>query len=91
MAKFRKRPIIVEAVRYLGNGNMENREVPKWLWKAFEEEVAQSTNGTETFIIKTLEGEHIVSPGDYIIQGVKGELYPIKADIFEQTYEKVEE
>jgi len=41
--------------------------------------------------IRTLEGELIVSPGDWIIRGVKGELYPCKPDIFEATYEKVME
>jgi hypothetical protein len=39
--------------------------------------------------IDTLEGGHIVCPGDYVITGVKGERYPCKPDIFEQTYEKV--
>lgn len=41
--------------------------------------------------IDTLEGGHIVCPGDWIITGVKGERYPCKPDIFEQTYERVEE
>ena len=41
--------------------------------------------------IDTLEGGHIVCPGDFIITGVKGEKYPCKPDIFEATYEKVEE
>jgi len=41
--------------------------------------------------IDTLEGGHNVCPGDWIITGVKGEHYPCKPDIFEQTYEKVEE
>lgn len=40
--------------------------------------------------IDTLEGGHIVCPGDYIIKGVQGEFYPCKPDIFEQTYERVE-
>lgn len=39
--------------------------------------------------IKTLEGKHFISPGDYIITGIKGERYPCKPDIFEQTYEPV--
>jgi hypothetical protein len=42
-------------------------------------------------IIKTLEGEHIATIGDYIIKGVKGEYYPCKEDVFLQTYEKVNE
>lgn len=40
--------------------------------------------------IDTLEGGHIVCPGDWVITGVKGELYPCKPDIFEQTYERVD-
>ncbi len=43
----------------------------------------------EKFFIKTLEGDHLISEGDYIIKGVKGEFYPCKPDIFESTYEKV--
>ena len=39
--------------------------------------------------IKTLEGDHLSFNGDYIIQGVKGELYPCKPDIFHMTYEEV--
>ena len=41
--------------------------------------------------IKTLEGNHKCSIGDYIIKGVQGEFYPCKPDIFKQTYEQVEE
>lgn len=41
-------------------------------------------------IIKTLEGEHIATIGDFIIKGVNGEFYPCKPDIFEKTYEKAE-
>ena len=41
--------------------------------------------------IITLEGNHKAIPGDYIIKGVKGEFYPCKPDIFEMTYEVVEE
>jgi hypothetical protein len=43
-----------------------------------------------TPMIDTLEGVHLVTPGDWIITGVKGEHYPCKPDIFEMTYERVE-
>ena len=43
-----------------------------------------------TFSILTLEGEHLVNWGDYIIRGVKGELYPCKEDIFRATYENLD-
>lgn len=41
--------------------------------------------------VDTLEGGHIVCPGDWIIKGIKGEFYPCKPDVFQATYEKVEE
>jgi hypothetical protein len=45
--------------------------------------------GTDPLIIKTLEGDHVISPGDFLIKGIQGELYPCKPDIFEATYEPV--
>lgn len=45
----------------------------------------------EPFEVDTLEGTMRGNPGDYLIQGVKGEYYPCKPDIFEETYEKTEE
>ena len=88
--RFRKKPIEVEAVHYLGDGNMDGG-VPPWLWHALSEGKAEATNGADPFVIHTLEGDHIASPGDWIIRGVKGELYPCKPDIFELTYEAVED
>lgn len=87
--KFRKKPVVIEAVRYEGCGNMAGHEVPDWIWDALENGTMHSMNGSDPLIIKTLEGDHTVSPGDYIIQGVKGELYPCKPDIFKATYERV--
>lgn len=87
--KFRKKPVVIEAVKYLGEGNVENNETTDWMWDALEKGVMRYPNGNDPLIIKTLEGDHTVSPGDYIIQGVKGELYPCKPDIFEATYEPV--
>lgn len=80
MAKYRKKPIVVDAVQ----------------WHGFEDGphnlgvVPYNSPGDEGFgYIKTLEGGHIVTPGDWIITGVKGERYPCKPDIFELTYESV--
>jgi hypothetical protein len=91
MGKYRKKPVVIEAVHYRGGGYCDGRGLPDWLWVALEDETCRSTNGTDPFIIKTLEGEMVCAPGDWIIKGVKGELYPCKPDIFEATYEKVEE
>ena len=89
MPKFRKKPVVIEAVKYEGAGNFKDGAVPDWMWAALEDGTMQATNGSDPLIIKTLEGDHTAAPGDYIIQGIKGELYPCKPDIFEATYEAV--
>jgi hypothetical protein len=73
-----KKPVTVEALQYLGTEESV-RDVLE-----FVGEKVESNNG---LIIKTLEGQHIASVGDYIIKGVKGEFYPCKPDIFEMTYD----
>ena len=94
MAKLRKKPVVVEAFRYDGdlidiNGNYY---VPDWAIEAFEKDVLfydEHNDHPFELFIKTLEGNHHVSVGDYIIKGVQGELYPCKPDIFLATYEEV--
>ena len=90
MLKFRKKPVVIEAVQYIGGGNVNPRgAVPMWLWAALETGEAYYTNGADPLKLVTLEGDLTVSPGDWIIQGIKGELYPCKPDIFAATYEPV--
>ena len=93
--KFRKKPVVVEA-RQLTPETAE--EIGKWcnaelyisegyksyLW-GWGLDIQE-----RTLTIQTLEGDHIASMGDWIIQGVKGEFYPCKPDIFEMTYEAAE-
>lgn len=81
MPQFRKKPVIVEAFRYW----IDDR--PDW----FCDQVAASQIIThETHCeIHTLEGVMRGEVGDYIIQGIKGEIYPCKVDIFEASYEFV--
>lgn len=79
MAKYRKKPVIVEAEVYRGgleDGILCDDLGDVTLWKPY---------------VNSLEGRLFITPGDYIITGVKGERYPCKPDIFEMTYEKVEE
>ena len=93
--KYRKKPVVIEAVQlneYLSNEN------PQWLIEAIISKkisIICESNITPLKIkeaqIYTLEGIMTASLGDYIIKGVNGELYPCKPDIFEKTYEKVEE
>lgn len=96
--KYRKKPIVIEAFQY--DGDMINSSgepyVPDWAIKALnnndmfykEEELYSEPCG---LFIKTLEGNMHVSVGDYIIKGINEELYPCKPDIFESTYELVED
>ncbi|EGT3845482.1 hypothetical protein I5976_16960 [Clostridioides difficile] len=87
MAKFKKKPVEVEAFK-LGY-DVE----PKWFIENdrvcnFIQE--KCIGGNVSCDLETLEGTMRANKGDYIIQGVKGEIYPCKADIFEMTYQKVE-
>jgi hypothetical protein len=85
MPLFRKKPVTIEAVQYEKDGNLAWHQAPRWLWEALESGVAFNRDGR--LMLRTLEGEHVVSDGDWIIRGVKGELYPCKPDIFALTYE----
>ena len=83
--KFRKKPVDVEAVQW--EATKESFDAIMAMgdidWKPGE-------MGSETFVITTLEGDHLAKKGDWIIRGVNGEFYPCKPDIFEKTYEQVE-
>jgi hypothetical protein len=87
--KYRKKPVVIEATQWDGTYTQA---------KALEKELGLNTLGMSAhppsnkvswWKIGTLEGGHIVTIGDWIITGVKGEFYPCKPDIFELTYEKV--
>ena len=80
MAKFRKKPVIVEAVQFLP---MTIDLVEKFVGG----DLGKNENGDT--VIVTLEGAMICSVGDFIIKGVNGEFYPCKPDVFEKTYELV--
>jgi hypothetical protein len=101
MAKYRKKPVVVGAEQWFKLGNVE--EVKEYDWcKEFNKNELVVIERCGNILCKhcggylknhgwidTLEGGHLVCPGDWIITGVKGEKYPCKPDIFEQTYEKV--
>ena len=78
--KFKKKPVIIEAVQYDNNKN----EIEEFVGTALRTLQKES----ETFLfIDTLEGTMRIDPDDYVIKGVHGEFYPCKPDIFEETYE----
>jgi hypothetical protein len=89
--KFRKKPVVIEAVRVsdlIAEFFQRKALWPTWATEAFDAGTLQV--GERSVQIKTLEGEMIGDAGDWIIRGVKGELYPCKPDIFAATYEPVE-
>ena len=101
MAKYRKKPVVVEAFQMTKEHRQDNSEWPNWLHRAWQMEPNEvgsvdpsefpNSDGTDRLKIHTLEGVHLVEWDDFIIQGVQGEIYPCKPDIFDQTYEKVGE
>ena len=86
--KFRKKPIIVEAVQWL-NKKIVCPPGPLWFVEAEESNIIRLFG--HNLLINTLEGEMIANIGDWIIQGVNGEIYPCKPDIFEKTYEEIKD
>lgn len=93
--KYRKKPVVIEAVQWNGY-NLE--EIMNFIDSEFKYNKDNTYYYTDKFLysdneltIRTLEGLMKASIGDYIIKGINGEYYPCKPDIFEKTYEKVEE
>jgi hypothetical protein len=80
--KFRKKPVVIEAMQFTGKNAFS---MMRWVQEAAREADWRIADGC--IYIRTLEGEMRADPGDWIIVGVKGEQYPCKPDIFEQTYE----
>ena len=77
---FRKKPVVIRAIQWDGDNDVE---VMDFLGtKSLIKERGK-------LVISTLEGEMQASKMDWIIQGVQGEVYPCKPDIFEETYEQV--
>lgn len=89
MPKFRKKPVVIEAVRFT-TSNFE--EIVLFTeGKAHSHSKEKRINGNQYCVIETLEGTILATSGDWIIKGVKGEFYPCKPDIFNTTYELVSE
>ena len=87
MAKYRKKPVVIDAVKFTRNNWDEIKEFTNGT--AHTLTIERRIDGIATCIIPTLEGQHIATEGDYIIKGVQGEFYPCTPDIFEKTYEEV--
>lgn len=81
--RYRKKPVEIEAVQWNGGCLADAMEIGELVGHRI------SINGQGELIIDTLEGRMRASKGDFIIRGVRGEIYPCKPDIFELTYEAV--
>lgn len=84
--KFRKKPVVIEAIQWTGNAG----EVYEFIVQKNPSTSFGISLVSKTVEIDTLEGTMTASLGDWIICGIKGEIYPCKPDIFEQTYERAE-
>lgn len=87
MAKYRKKPVVIEAVQWNG----ANHLICDAFMKGSGAYISYDKFQLGGIMIPTLEGTMEAAPGDWIIKGVNGEFYPCKPDIFEKTYELVEE
>jgi len=90
MKKYRKKPVVVEAVQWqgpVGDAGVSVDELKAW-GVAVEPAGNWGRNDVYSLLIPTLEGVHRCDVGDWIIRGVKGEFYPCKPDIFAATYEE---
>lgn len=86
--KIRKKPVVVEAERWTGDNLYE---LQRWAHAGLPPEANSIiTHDGHALRVRTLEGPLMASIGDWIIQGVKGEFYPCKPDIFSATYEPIE-
>jgi hypothetical protein len=89
MPKFRKRPIVIEAVQFTQEMAISNQEIPDGVICNVTEYANGHENGVTHYgyVVRTLEGDMFVKVGDWIITGIKGEKYSCDGDIFEKTYE----
>lgn len=91
--KYRKKPVVIEAMKFT---YPPSGELLAWMGEAAGQiRMWRHLGAVAEMDVKTLEDghddrvRHVATNGDWIIRGVKGEFYPCKPDIFEQTYEAV--
>ena len=85
MPKFKKKPVVIEAFQWTG----VDCELPEWAKGKMRCHRTEKIHNSEYLIVPTLEGDMKASINDYIIQGIQGEIYPCKPDIFKATYDVV--
>ena len=92
MKKFVKKPVVIEAIQFTTNNEPNDVEMTRMVdWINAESDMKISSHNGTSIFINTLEGEMRAECGDWIIKGVNGEFYPCKPDVFEKTYDVVED
>ena len=81
--KYRKKPVVIDAMQFTNESKLELLD-----FVTCKSYTTHDENGKPELLIDTLEGQMVARLGDWIIKGVKGEFYPVKDDIFQQTYER---
>lgn len=94
MSKFRKKPVVIEAItfeEFVEYGKQNSTNIVNGMAWSFDYKGHPITHeNDECYLIPTAEGIMNFTPNDMLITGIKGEIYPCKKDIFEQTYEPAE-
>jgi len=86
MAQYRKKPVVIDAMQF--TDEMKDRVFNFVTCNCYPD---FTDDGKPALRIQTLEGDMTANIGDWVIKGVKGEFYPCKPDVFEMTYEEIEE
>jgi hypothetical protein len=88
MAKYRNKPVVIEAIQFNG---FNSTEIESWMIGRNARDKFGIKNAGHIVLIDSLEGVMQADPGDWIIRGIKGEFYPCKPYIFDATYEQIQE
>ncbi len=83
MPRYRKKPVVIDAIQFTGDNVAEIAE-------HLQLELVDAGEDATEIVIETLEGDMTARVGDWIVRGIRGEGYPVKPQIFEETYELVE-
>ena len=102
MAKYRKRPVVIDAFQMTKERRWDNSEWPNWMhnawnrrpgegsiWPDPDAPITADNISAEKLVCGTLDGVHSISSDDWITKGVNGEIDTVDPDIFEKTYEEV--
>jgi hypothetical protein len=87
MGKYRKKPVVIDA--FLWTGDQNQTEAPLWIVEAIQNKKVRFSSWEDGLLmcIETIEGLMCAKPGDWIIRGVMGGIYPCRGDIFKMTFE----